>query len=97
MQEHRPPLCLPPSLQQPVDLSAEDAAALTAARQEYEDLAGEHEGDKEWPPEVAERFAELEAKIERLEDKQSGYDPVEVARAGTALHIRHRIERENVG
>jgi len=50
---------------QAVELSAEDQAALEAAKGEFDSLTAQHEGDEELPDEVEARFGELEAEIER--------------------------------
>ena len=81
----------------PVDLSEEDDAALTAAREEYDTLTEKYQDADELPPDVDERFGELEAEIERIEAKEHAYDPDEIRRAGIIVAISHdgsaRIER----
>jgi ParB family chromosome partitioning protein len=82
---------------QPVDLSAEDQAALDAARGEFDSLTEQHESDEELTDDVDARFGELEAKIERLEAKRQAYDPADIARCGAFVILNHdgtvRIER----
>jgi ParB family chromosome partitioning protein len=82
---------------QAVDLSAEDRAALDAARGEFDSLTAQHESDEELPDEVDARFDELEAEIERLEAKRLAYDPADIARCGAFVILNHdgtvRIER----
>src|SRR5712672_2682079 len=52
---------------QAVDLSAEDQAALDAARGEFDSLTAQHESVEELPDEVDARFGELEAEDEKQE------------------------------
>lgn len=83
---------------QPVELSEEDAAAHAAAKEEHDRLTAEWEGtDDDLPPDVDERFAELEAEIERIDAKRHAYDPDTVARGGVFVVLSHdgeaRIER----
>jgi ParB family chromosome partitioning protein len=82
---------------QAVELSAEDQAALDAARGEFNSLTAQHESDEELPDEVDARFGELEAEIERLEGKRQAYDPGDIARCGAFVILNHdgtvRIER----
>ena len=81
----------------PVELSAEDQAALDAAQAEFNSLTDRHETDEELADEVDARFAELEAEIERLEAKRQAYDPDHIARGGAFVILNHdgtvRIER----
>ena len=82
---------------QAVELSAEDQAALDAARGEFDSLTAQHESAEELPEEVDARFGELEAEIERLEAKRLAYDPTDIARCGAFVILNHdgtvRIER----
>jgi ParB family chromosome partitioning protein len=66
----------------PVELSAEDQAALDAAQAEFNSLTEQHETVEELPDDVDARFGELEAEIERLEAKRQAYDPDNIARGG---------------
>jgi ParB family chromosome partitioning protein len=81
----------------PVELSAEDQAAMEAARGEFDSLTEQHESAEELPDEVDARFGELEAEIERLEAKRQAYDPADVARCGAFVILNHdgtvRVER----
>jgi ParB family chromosome partitioning protein len=86
------------SYPQPVDLSEEDEAAYAAAKDEYDRLTSEWEGtDDDLPPDVDERFAELEAEIEGIDAKRHAYDPDDIARGGVYVSLSHdgeaRIER----
>jgi ParB family transcriptional regulator, chromosome partitioning protein len=83
---------------QPVELSEEDEAAHAAAKEEYDRLTAEWEDtDDDLPPDVDERFAELECEIERIDAKRHTYDPDDIARGGVFVVLSHdggaRIER----
>ena len=83
---------------QPVDLSEEDDAAYAAAQDEYDRLTAEWDGtEDDLPPDVDERFAELEADIERIDALRHAYDPDDIARGGVFVVLSHdgeaRIER----
>ncbi|KRA52043.1 MULTISPECIES: ParB/RepB/Spo0J family partition protein [Pseudomonadota] len=81
----------------PVELSADDAAAYTAAQEEYDRLSSEYEGYDELPDEADQRFGELEAEIKRIDGKRHAYDADEIARGGVFVILNHdgtaRIER----
>jgi ParB family chromosome partitioning protein len=81
----------------PVELSAEDQAALEAARHEVDQLSEWNQTADELPDHVDARFCELEADIERLEAKRQAYDPDDIARGGAFVIPNHdgmvRIER----
>ncbi|WP_316189600.1 ParB/RepB/Spo0J family partition protein [Bradyrhizobium sp. SZCCHNS1054] len=81
----------------PVDLSEEDAAAYSAAQQDYDRLSSEYEGYEELPDEADRRFGELEAEIERIDAMRHAYDADEIARGGVFVILNHdgtaRIER----
>jgi ParB family transcriptional regulator, chromosome partitioning protein len=82
---------------QAVELSAEDQAALDAARGEFDRVTEQHQSDEELSDEVDARFGELEAEIERLEAKRLAYDPADMARCGAFVILNHdgslRVER----
>ncbi|MCA2411306.1 ParB/RepB/Spo0J family partition protein [Rhizobium leguminosarum] len=83
---------------QPVELSAEDLAAREAVQEEFDRLTVEWEASEEdLPPDVDQRFAELEAEIERLDALRHAYDPEEVALGGAFVSLNYeggaRIER----
>lgn len=83
---------------QPVELSEEDETAYDAAQEELERLSAEWEdADVDLPPEVDQRFAELEAEIERIDGLRHAYDPDEIGRGGVFVVLNHdgeaRIER----
>ncbi|MGV1954198.1 ParB/RepB/Spo0J family partition protein [Agrobacterium sp. 22-214-1] len=82
----------------PVGLSEEDQAAHAAAQDEFDRLTGEWENtDDDLPPDVDERFAELEVEIQRIDSLRHAYDPDEIARGGAFVVLNHdgtaRIER----
>lgn len=81
----------------PVNLSEDDAAAYTAAQEEYDRLSSAYEGYDELPDEADQRFGELEAEIERIDAKRHAYDADEIGRGGVFVILNHdgtaRIER----
>ena len=81
----------------PIELSAVDQAALQAAQTGFDRLTEQHQTSEELPDEVDARFGELEAEIERLEEKRQAYDSDDVARGGAFVILNHdgtvRIER----
>jgi ParB family chromosome partitioning protein len=81
----------------PVELSAEDQAALTRVQTEFDRLTEKHQTAEEFSDEVDARFGELEAEIERLEAKRQAYDCDDIARGGAFVILNHdgavRIER----
>ncbi|WP_142847999.1 ParB/RepB/Spo0J family partition protein [Telmatospirillum sp. J64-1] len=82
----------------PVELSEDDEAAYAAAQEEHERLTAEWEdADVDLPPDVDQRFADLENEIERIDYKRYDYDPDEIARGGVLVVLNHngnaRIER----
>ncbi|NTH43974.1 ParB N-terminal domain-containing protein [Agrobacterium rhizogenes] len=82
---------------QPVELSAEDQVAREAAQVEYDALTEQWDSVDDLPDEVAERFGELEAEIERIDALRHAYDPDDIARGGVFVVLNHdgtaRIER----
>ena len=82
---------------QPVELSAEDQAALDAAQSEFNGLTAQYESAEELPDDVDARFGELETEIERLDAKRVAYDPADIARCGAFVILGHdgalRVER----
>jgi len=82
----------------PVELSEEDAAAHDTAQDEFDRLTVEWEDTEEdLPADVDERFAELEAEIERIDGLRHAYEADEIARGGVFVVLNHdgtaRIER----
>ncbi|WFU64905.1 ParB/RepB/Spo0J family partition protein [Bradyrhizobium brasilense] len=81
----------------PVELSAEDQAALQAVQSEFDRLTEQHQTAEELSDEVDARFGELETEIDRLESKRQAYDPDDIVRGGAFVILNHdgavRIER----
>jgi ParB family chromosome partitioning protein len=82
----------------PVALSEQDEAAYAATQDEFDRLTAEWEDtDDDLPPDVDERFAELEAEIERIDALRHAYGADEIARGGAFVVLNHdgtaRIER----
>ncbi|MCP2216086.1 ParB family chromosome partitioning protein [Bradyrhizobium elkanii] len=81
----------------PVELSAEDQAALQSVQTEFDRLTEQHRTAEELADDVDARFGELETEIERLEARRQAYDPADVARAGAFVVLNHdgtvRVER----
>ncbi|MBX5141232.1 ParB/RepB/Spo0J family partition protein [Rhizobium lentis] len=82
----------------PVELSEEDATAYAAAQDAFDRLTAEWEDtDDDLPPDVDERFAGLEAEIERIDGLRHAYESDEIARGGAFVVLNHdgtaRIER----
>jgi ParB family chromosome partitioning protein len=83
---------------QPVELSEEDVATYAATQDEFDRLMTEWDGtEDDLPPDVDERFAELEAEIERIDALRHAYDADEIVRGGVFVVLSHdgeaRIER----
>lgn len=83
---------------QSAELSAEDLAAREAAQEAFDRLTAEWENsDEDLPPDVDQRFAELEAEIERLDALRHAYDPEHIACGGAFVSLSYegtaRIER----
>lgn len=75
---------------QAVELSGEDEAARVAARQEFDALTAEWENaEDDLPPDVDERFAELEAEIERIDAMREGYYADDIGRGGVFVTLNH--------
>ncbi|NTF47048.1 ParB/RepB/Spo0J family partition protein [Rhizobium rhizogenes] len=82
----------------PMELSEEVEATYAAAQDEFDRLTAEWEDtDDDIPPDVDERFAELEAEIERIDGLRHAYEADEIARGGAFVVLGHdgtaRIER----
>ncbi|WP_407975891.1 ParB/RepB/Spo0J family partition protein [Brucella pseudogrignonensis] len=81
-----------------LELSEEDEAAFAVAQDEFDALTAEWEKTEEdLPADVDQRFAELEAGMERIDAKREGYEPDQIARGGVFVTLNHdgtaRIER----
>jgi ParB family chromosome partitioning protein len=82
---------------QPVALSAGDEAAYEAAQAEFNALSEQYESADELPDDVDQRFAELEAEIERIDAQRQAFAPDDIARGGALVVLNHdgtvRVER----
>ena len=82
---------------QPVELSAEDEAALAALQEEYGLLTNEWEGADEIPEDVQARLEVVESEMERIEALRFAYLPEDIARCGVFVSLWQdgtaRIER----
>ena len=80
-----------------LELREEDEAAYATLQEEYDELASEHDGADELPPDVAERFQALADAIASIDKRRHGYDHDEVKRGGMFVTLNHdgtaRIER----
>ncbi|MCF2523228.1 ParB/RepB/Spo0J family partition protein [Bradyrhizobium sp. G127] len=85
------------SYPQPVELSADEAAAYDAAQAEYNSLSEQYESAEELPDDVDARCGELETEMERIDAKRQAYDPDNIARGGAFVILNHdgalRVER----
>ena len=70
-----------------LDLTEEELATNAALQAEYNRLSEEYEGAEELPDEIDQRFGELEAAMEALENSPVRYDPGEIAIAGVFVSI----------
>lgn len=72
------------------ELSEEDEAAYAAAQDDFDALTAEWENTEEdLPADVDQRFAELEADMERIDAKREGYEPDQIARGGVFVTLNH--------
>ncbi len=80
----------------PVERSEEEAARMAVLGEEYDALVSQWDAVEEVPPEVEQRFAEIDAALEAFGDG-TAYEPAEIARAGVVVILGHdglaRIER----
>ncbi|MBI1198701.1 MAG: chromosome partitioning protein ParB [Phenylobacterium sp.] len=80
----------------PVARSDADKAQMDALSEEYDALVSEWDAIEDLPPEVAERFKEIDAALEAFGDG-TAYDPEEIACGGVFVILGHegvaRFER----
>lgn len=80
-----------------VERNEEEKAALLALEDEYDTLAAEYGDEDERPEAVAQRRAEIEAKIDRFAETERVFRAEDVARGGAIVSLSHggeiRIER----
>jgi ParB family transcriptional regulator, chromosome partitioning protein len=71
----------------PVDVTAEEQAAIAALTAEHDKLEAEYQDADELPDEVDARLGEIETALLALEDRPLKFDPAEIARAGVFVSI----------
>jgi ParB family chromosome partitioning protein len=71
----------------PIDLAAEEQAAIEALQAEYATLETEYKDADELPEEVDTRLGEIETALAAFQDRPVNYDPAEIARAGVFVSI----------
>ena len=84
-------------LGEPVDLSPDEQAELSALTAEQAELTAQYEDADEVPDEVDQRFTEIEGAIARLENRPLRFAPADRTRAGAFVSIdgegELRVER----
>ncbi len=79
-----------------IERSEEETAKITALSEEYDVLVSEWDAVDDLPPEVAVRFAEIDAALDAFGDG-TAYDPEEIARGGVFVILGQdglaRVER----
>lgn len=73
----------------PLDLSAEEIAAIEALNAEYQKLEAEYEGADELPDEVDQRLGEIETALAAFETRPVRFDRDDILRAGVFISIAH--------
>jgi ParB family chromosome partitioning protein len=71
----------------PLDLSAEELAAIDALNAEMAKLEAEYQDADELPDEVDQRLGEIETALSTFEDRPVHYEPVDIANAGVFVSI----------
>ncbi|OJY74067.1 MULTISPECIES: ParB/RepB/Spo0J family partition protein [unclassified Rhizobium] len=74
---------------EPLDLTAEEQAAIDALNAEYQKLEADYEGADELPDEVDQRLGEIETALASFEERPARYEPDDIARAGVFVSIAH--------
>ncbi|MCV0368918.1 ParB/RepB/Spo0J family partition protein [Filomicrobium sp.] len=74
---------------EPLDLSAEEQAAIDALNAEYQKLEADYEGADELPDEVDQRLGEIETALATFDTRPVRFEPDEIARAGVFISIAH--------
>jgi ParB family chromosome partitioning protein len=81
----------------PIDLTDDEKDELDELTTKYDALTAEYEGADEYPDDIDQQFADLEARIEALQNRPIAFDPAEIARGGVFLSVSPqgalRIER----
>ncbi|NTJ64938.1 ParB N-terminal domain-containing protein [Agrobacterium rhizogenes] len=74
---------------EPLDLSAEEQAAIEALNAEYQKLEAEYEGADELPDEIDQRLGEIETALAAFETRPMRFKADDIARAGVFISIAH--------
>ncbi|WP_374651009.1 ParB/RepB/Spo0J family partition protein [Dongia sp.] len=70
-----------------LDMTAEEQATREALQAELDSLVAEYQDADELPDAVDERLGEIEAALEKLDDRPVSYDPADIAIAGVFVTI----------
>ncbi|WP_298357003.1 ParB/RepB/Spo0J family partition protein [Rhodoblastus sp.] len=71
----------------PVDFSDDERAAIEALQAERDRIEAEYDAADELPEEVDRRLGEIEAELEKFDQRPLRYDPAEIAHAGAFVSI----------
>jgi ParB family chromosome partitioning protein len=71
----------------PVDFSDDERAAIEALQAERDRIEAEYEAADELPEEIDRRLGEIEAELEKFDQRPLRYDAAEIARAGAFVSI----------
>lgn len=69
------------------EFSAEEQETRDALQKEYDELETQYGEADELPEEVDRRLGEIEAAVDKLEDRPTVYEPAEIGRAGVFISI----------
>ena len=68
-------------------MSDEIRSEIEALQDEQEQIENAHQDDEEYPPDVDERMAEIETRIEELNDQPGKYREEEIGLAGAIVSL----------
>ena len=71
----------------PIDISDDERAAIEALQAERDRIEAEYDAADELPEEIDRRLGEIEAELEKFDQRPLRYDAAEIARAGTFVSI----------
>jgi ParB family chromosome partitioning protein len=71
----------------PLDLTAEEQAAMAALTAEHDRLEAEYANADELPDEVDQRIGEIETALVKFQDRRVQFEPADIARAGAFVSI----------
>jgi ParB family transcriptional regulator, chromosome partitioning protein len=71
----------------PLDLTADEQAAIEALNADYAQLEAENEGADELPDEIDQRLGEIETALVAFNNRPVQYDPMDVAIAGVFISL----------